>query len=447
MKNYKFPIQSIRQILKLQAPQESITVNGYIKTIRSQKTTTFLEVSDGSTVQGLQSIMDTSKLTANLGTGTSVQLQGSLVASPNRKQSVELQIQHLKVLGDATDYPMHKGRIPLDVLRELPHLRSRSNLFASLWRIRNTLIQGIHSFFQSHDFLLTNTPVFTSSDCEGGGEAFQVTTAQEKPFFGRPVYTTVSSQLHLEVLAHAMSRVYTLGPAFRAEPSDSTRHLAEFWMLEAEVAYLDNLNLLLDLIEAQTKYSIHHLLTHAPLDLDFCDQYVQKGQKEMLQRTMDEDFGRMTYSEAIEILSRKTDWKFPVKWGLPLQTEHEKYLAENVQKGPLFITEYPKLVKPFYMKQSEDMSTVYCTDLVVPKWGEIVGGSLRESNLAVLQHNMKQHNISEAEYQYYLDIRRYGSVPLAGYGMGFERLLGFATGMSNIRDLIPFPRYLGHCRH
>jgi asparaginyl-tRNA synthetase len=376
-----------------------------------------------------------------------VQLQGALVASPHQKQAVELHIEHLKVLGEANDYPLHKGRIPLDVLREFQHLRSRSNLFAALWRIRNALIQGIHSFFQQHDFLLTNTPVFTSSDCEGGGEAFQVTTGQEKPFFGRPVYTTVSSQLHLEVLAHAMSRVYTLGPAFRAEPSDSTRHLAEFWMLEAEMAYLDNLDQLLDFIEAQMKHSIHHLITHVPTDLDFCDQFIQKGQKEMLFKVIEEDFGRMTYSEAIRILSQKSDWKFPVKWGVPLQTEHEKYLAEHIQKGPLFITEYPKVVKPFYMKQSEDARIVYCTDLVVPKWGEIVGGSLRENSFTVLQDNLKHHNIPQSDYQYYLDIRKYGSVPLAGYGLGFERLLGFVTGMSNIRDLIPFPRYLGHCRY
>jgi asparaginyl-tRNA synthetase len=446
MKPYRFPIQTISHILKQKINSVPITVYGYIKTVRSQKQMTFIEINDGSSSTGLQSIIDSTKLpTIKLSTGCTVRLQGTMVSSPNRKQSVELVVDKLELLGDAIDYPLHKGRIPIETLRDHQHLRSRSNLFGAIWRIRNTLVSSIHAFFQSQEFTHVHPPILTTSDCEGGGESFEVVGGNT--FFGKNVYMSVSSQLHLEVLTHALSRVYALNPAFRAEPSDSTRHLAEFWMVEAEMAYLTNLDSLLDFIEAQIRFSIQSILNTSLQDLEFCDGFVQPGLLDMLQGLVENPFGRMTYTKAIELLSLKKEWHYPVQWGLPLQTEHEKYLAEEIQHGPLFITDYPTVVKPFYMKQNHNKTTVACTDLIFPKWGEVVGGSVREDRLDILKENIHYHKLSREEYRWYVDVRRYGSVPMSGYGLGLERLLGICTGIGNIRDLVPFPRVHGSCRY
>jgi asparaginyl-tRNA synthetase len=306
----------------------------------------------------------------------------------------------------------------------------------------------VHSFFGERDFIHCHTPIFTSNDCEGGGEAFGIVAPDQskKEFFNRPVYTTVSSQLHLEFLASSMSQVYTVGPCFRAEPSDSTRHLAEFWMLEAEMAFLTELEPLLDFIEQQIKYCINRVLKTNAEDLAFFNQFIDKDLLDTLKVITSEPFGRITYTDAVEfLLQQNISWTYPVKYGLSLQSEHEKYLAQVLFEKPVFVTHYPMGLKPFYMKTQG--SHALCTDLLFPKWGEVAGGSLREDQVGQLEQNMVLAGVVAQDLDWYLDLRRFGSVPHGGYGMGFERLLGVLTGMSNIRDLIPAPRYLGHCKY
>ncbi|KAJ3336156.1 hypothetical protein HDU91_001871 [Kappamyces sp. JEL0680] len=317
------------------------------------------------------------------------------------------------------------------------------------------MFQGLHSFFGQHQFVHCHTPVLTSNDCEGGGEAFRVVAPSDgdaaaapdaEKFFHRSVYTTVSSQLHLEFLACSLARVYTIGPCFRAEPSDSTRHLAEFWMLEAEMAFVGDLDVLLDFIEAQIQACIAHVLQHSRADLEFFEQHMEKGLVAKLEQIASEPFGRVTYSDAVALLLElDKPWTYPVRHGLPLQSEHERYLAEAVFKKPVFVTEYPQGIKPFYMKARNGYAL--CTDLLFPKWGEVVGGSLREDCPQLLDSNIRAAGLDPKEFDWYMDLRRFGTVPHGGYGLGFERLLGVVTGMSNIRDLIPAPRYLGSCRY
>nr|KAJ3420484.1 hypothetical protein HK105_005616 [Polyrhizophydium stewartii] len=482
---YSFPARTIRSLLADPAALGTqVTVNGWVRSLRRQKSAAFVDLDDGSALAGLQVVMDgDSPLAPSIKTGTALRISGTLVHVSGKKQAVEVAATDIVILGDCDSgtYPLHKARLPLDHLRENQHLRSRTRTFGAIWR--------------AHEFMLVSTPILTSHDCEGGGEAFRVLTdetlkshvdcavasamrdaapqdgdknamplAVPQEFFGKPVYATVSGQLHAEFLASALSRVYTLGPTFRAEKSQSTRHLAEFWMLEAEACFLTDVSQLLDLAEAKIKHVVGHLLDAVPADLAFFDEFVERGLIAKLERVRDEPFARVTYTEAVSLLQQTAargakdapSWEFPVKWGLPLQSEHEKHLAQEIFGKPVFVTDYPKEFKPFYMKASAAAAagatsapgeTVACTDLLVPKIGELVGGSLREDRLDVLRRRVTECGLSEEEYQWYLDLRRYGSVPHGGYGMGFERFLGFVTGVTNLRDLIPAPRYFENCRY
>ncbi|XJO78236.1 hypothetical protein BDV3_002713 [Batrachochytrium dendrobatidis] len=489
-KKYTFPITTIKSLVTDSTYiGKTVTVHGWVRSQRLQKTVTFIDLDDGSLLSGLQIVMDSS-VAKTLTTGTSVKISGKLVPSPSKNQAVDLEAIDLTVLGecDPQSYAISKNRLPLGHLREYQHLRSRTRIFGALWRIRSAALQGIHDFFRAQEFTQVNMPILTTHDCEGGGEAFRVLTDdtlksyqnyavnysqttqhQALPlpdeFFGKPVYTTVSAQLHLEFMASALSRVYVLGPAFRAEKSQSTRHLAEFWMLEAEACFIPTISALTDLIEGNIKHVIQHVLNTCQEDLALFDQFSERDLVQKLDNVSNKLFERMTYTDAVQVLLNAEkgingkrcapEWQFPVKWGLPLQSEHEKFLAETIIKGPVFVTDYPKKIKPFYMKQSGigntsvtkcDGETVACTDLLLPKVGELVGGSLREDQYELLAQKINDAGLDSAQLEWYLDLRKYGSVPHGGYGMGFERLLGYLTGMTNIRDMIPAPRSYGHCK-
>ncbi|TPX72844.1 asparagine---tRNA ligase [Spizellomyces sp. 'palustris'] len=485
---YKFPNDTIVDILK-KPVNSTATANGWVRSVRLQKNLAFVEINDGSTGRGLQAVLKP-EMAKDLHTGASVCLTGQLVLSPGKEQSKELKVSDCRVYGLANPevYPLHKGRVSFDYLREHGHFRSRSKTFGAIWRIRNTAILGLQQFFQSHRFVQAHTPVLTSNDCEGAGEVFRVmsneslkayikerraydsspfdkslplpTREQVAPgpseFFNHAVYLTVSGQLHAEMLASAMSRVYTLGPTFRAEPSLSSRHLAEFWMLEAEMAYITQIGELLDFIEACIRETTAFVLERSEEDIAFCTKWLDKDLPSRLAGlTSGQPFARVTYGEAVEILSNMNRvWEYPVQWGLALQSEHERYLAEEHFKGPVFVTDYPKCIKPFYMRASaigersaDAQETVACVDLLVPKIGELVGGSLREDNPDILEQSMRHAGLDLEEYGWYLDLRRFGTVPHGGFGLGFERYLAYITGMATIRDLILAPRWLGHCRY
>jgi len=448
--------ETIRQVLASEFPRSNLTVRGWVRTRRDSKACSFLELTDGSCFKGLQVVVDASLpcsgLMPSILTGASVAVEGELIASPAAGQRWELQAKNVELLGEAdASYPLQKKGHTPEFLRTIAHLRPRTNLFGSVFRVRSKMAFAVHRFFQERGFFYAHTPIITSSDCEGAGEMFRVTTQKpgsnakpEDDFFGRPTYLTVSGQLQGEAFACALGNIYTFGPTFRAENSNTARHAAEFWMIEPEMAFYD-LFADMTLAEENVRYLVQAMMTECPDELEFFNKFVDKELVARLQQTLDKPFERISYTEAVDLLLKSgRSFEHPVVWGEGLQTEHERYIAEEHVKGPVTIYNYPKVIKPFYMRQNDDGRTVAAMDLLVPGIGEIIGGSQREERLDLLQAAMKAQNLDEETYRWYVDLRRYGSVPHAGYGMGFERLLMFVTGVSNIRDVIPFARTPGH---
>ena len=443
----------IQKLLQQKPDTNTITVKGWVRTRRDTGSFSFLEINDGSCLSNLQVIADGSlanyeEEVTKLSAGCSVVITGVLQESPAKGQTVELQAATVTVLGwaDPETYPLQKKRHTLEFLRSISHLRPRTNALGAVTRVRSRLTIAVNRFFQERDFIQVHTPVITTSDCEGAGEMFQVSATGEKkdaPFFGSSAGLTVSGQLQAEVYALALGNVYTFGPTFRAENSNTSRHLAEFWMIEPEMAFCDlacNMAIATDIL----KFVLQDVLENCVEDLALCNKFIEKGLLQKLQNVVDKDFVHLTYTEAVEeLLNVKEPFEYPVEWGIDLQSEHERYLTEKVYNCPVIVTDYPASIKPFYMRVSDDGKTVAAMDILVPGIGEIVGGSQREERLDVLEKRMTDAGIDTEEYDWYLDLRRYGTVPHAGFGLGFERLVQFATGMSNIREVIPFPRTPG----
>jgi asparaginyl-tRNA synthetase len=451
--------ESLLQVLASESPRAGLTVRGWVRTKRESKSCAFLELTDGSCFRGLQVVVDaalpSAELLPQILTGASVEVSGDLVDSPAPGQKWELQASQLRLLGAAdASYPLQKKGHTPEFLRTIAHLRPRTNLFGNVFRVRSRMSFAVHRFFQERGFFHVHTPIITSNDCEGAGEMFHVTTLKpgsnapaSEDFFGRPTHLTVSGQLQGEAFACSLGRIYTFGPTFRAENSNTARHAAEFWMIEPEMAFCD-LGADMSLAEENVRELVRVMLEECGEELAFFNRLVDKGLEARLRQTLDKPFERISYSEAVELLQRSgRSFEHPVVWGAGLQTEHERYLAEEHVCGPVTIFDYPKAIKPFYMRQNDDGRTVAAMDLLVPGIGEIIGGSQREERLDVLLEAMRHHGLSEEDYGWYLDLRRYGSVPHAGYGMGFERLLMFVTGAGNIRDVIPFARTPGHAEY
>ena len=441
-----------------------VAVGGWVRSIRDSKSFGFMVLHDGTYFNTLQVVFHNEMANfddvAHLNVGTAVIVTGTLVATPQAKQPFEIQADSVEIEGTSTpDYPMQKKRHGMEFLRTVPHLRPRTNTFQATFRVRSLIAYAIHSFFMERGFVYVHSPIITGSDAEGAGEMFQVTTLplDELPltedgkvdysqdFFGKPTNLTVSGQLDVETFAFAFRDVYTFGPTFRAENSNTTRHAAEFWMIEPEMAFAD-LQDDMENAEAMLKYVIRYVLANAPEEMKFFNQFVDKGLIERLEHVVNSEFGHVTYTEAIEILEKNNkNFDFKVYWGCDLQTEHERYLTEEVFKRPVFVTDYPKEIKAFYMKQNPDGKTVAAMDCLVPGIGEIIGGSQREDDLEKLEKRMDELGMEKETYQFYLDLRKYGSVRHAGYGLGFERCVMYLTGMGNIRDVLPFPRTVGNC--
>jgi len=443
---------------------KEVAVGGWVRSVRDSRTFGFLVLNDGSAFDTLQVVYhdalpnfaDISKLNV----GSSVIVRGTLVATPEAKQPFEIQASAVEVEGTSTpDYPLQKKRHSLEYLRTLPHLRQRTNTFMAVFRVRSLIAYAIHKFYQERGFVYVHTPLITASDCEGAGEMFQVTTLDldriaksdakevdyDKDFFCKPTFLTVSGQLNVETYMEAFRNVYTFGPTFRAENSNTTRHAAEFWMIEPEMAFAD-LDDLIEIEEAMIKYLISYALENAPEEMKFFDSFVEKGLIERLQKIVDSDFGRVTYTEAVEILKKHNDkFENKVEWGCDLQTEHERFLTEKIYGRPVFVTDYPKEIKAFYMKLNDDNKTVAAVDCLVPGVGEIMGGSQREDDYEKLLARINELGLDPKAYDWYLDLRKYGSVRHSGFGLGFERIIMYITGMQNIRDVIPFPRTTGTC--
>jgi asparaginyl-tRNA synthetase len=447
---------SIRSLLTLTEPHPDVTIQGWVRTRRDSKNCTFIEVNDGSAFKGIQVVADNSlpcaALYPNITTGASIRVTGDLVASPGAKQSLELLAKEIEIIGPAdSTYPLQKKGHTPEFLREIAHLRPRTNLLGSVFRVRSRMAFAIHRFFQERDFFYIHTPIITASDCEGAGEMFRVTTipagSQAKPetdFFGKPAYLTVSGQLQGEVFACAMGKIYTFGPTFRAENSNTARHAAEFWMIEPEMAFYD-LEADMTLAEENIKYLLRALFESCGEELEFFNKFVDKELIARLTQTMEKPFQRVTYTDAVDLLLKSgRKFEYPVEWGQNLQSEHERFLAEEHFKSPVTVFNYPRTLKPFYMRQNDDGKTVAAMDVLVPGIGEIIGGSQREERLDLLESAMASHGLNPEAYRWYADLRRYGSVPHSGYGLGFERFLMFATGVGNIRDVIPFARTPGH---
>ncbi len=441
----------IQEILKNKDVGSRVTVQGWIRTRRDTGSFSFLEVNDGSCLANLQVIADQelanySQEIAKLSAGCSVELEGAVQKSPAKGQDVEVLVKELRVLGwsDPESYPLQKKRHSFEFLRTMSHLRPRTNALGAVARVRSHLSFAVHRFFNERGFAQVHTPIITTSDCEGAGEMFQVSASGEKtPFFGRQAGLTVSGQLQAEVYAQALGQVYTFGPTFRAENSNTSRHLAEFWMIEPEMAFCDlacDMKLATDML----KFLIDDVLKSCTDDLALFDQFIEKGLIKKLQGVVGNDFVHIPYTRAVDELSAVSGkFEYPVQWGVDLQSEHERYLTEEVYRCPVIVTDYPASIKPFYMRLSDDGKTVAAMDILVPGIGEIVGGSQREERLDVLVQRMQEAGIDTEEYDWYLDLRRYGTVPHAGFGLGFERLVQFVTGMANIREVIPFPRTPG----
>ncbi|MBD2494380.1 asparagine--tRNA ligase [Nostoc sp. FACHB-280] len=451
----------IAEILRSGQPDESLVVQGWVRTKRDLKGFAFIEVNDGSSLANLQVVInqdlpDYEAILKRLNTGASVEVNGVLVASQGKGQRIELKAEAVKVYGEADPetYPLQKKRHSFEFLRTIGHLRSRTNSFGAVFRVRNACSAAIHQFFQERGFLWVHTPIITASDCEGAGELFSVTSFDLKnvprtdnqavdytqDFFAKPTYLTVSGQLEAEVMAMAFSNVYTFGPTFRAENSNTSRHLAEFWMVEPEMAFCD-LEGDMDLAEAFLKHIFNYVLEKCPEDMQFFNERIDNTVLATAENIVNNQFERLTYTDAIKLLE-KADVKFeyPVSWGLDLQSEHERYLAEQLFKKPVIVTDYPAQIKAFYMRLNDDEKTVRAMDILAPKIGEIIGGSQREERLDVLERRVIAQGMKPEDLWWYLDLRRFGTVPHAGFGLGFERLVQFMTGMGNIRDVIPFPR-------
>jgi asparaginyl-tRNA synthetase len=443
----------IKAILKTGQPDESVTVQGWVRTKRELKDFTFLEVNDGSSMANLQVILDPTlpdyeTVLKAISTGASIAVAGTLVPSLGKGQNIELKAVSVTLYGDCpSDYPLQKKRHSFEFLRSIAHLRARTNTLGAVMRVRNACATAIHNFFQEKGFLWVHTPIITANDCEGAGELFTVTSLDlSKPadfsadFFGKRAYLTVSGQLQAEVMAMAFENVYTFGPTFRAENSNTSRHLAEFWMVEPEMAFCD-LEGDQDLAEEFLQYIFHFVLETCPEDMAFFNDRIDNTVLATAENIIHNEFGRITYTEAIELLEKADrSFEYPVEWGVDLQSEHERYLAEELFKKPVIVTHYPKTIKAFYMRLDDNDKTVSAMDILAPKIGEIIGGSQREERLEVLIQRMQEQGMNPDDLGWYLDLRRYGSVPHAGFGLGFERVVQFMTGMGNIRDVIPFPR-------
>jgi asparaginyl-tRNA synthetase len=441
---------------------QQISVSGWVRTLRDSKTFGFIELNDGSFFKNLQVVFSDSISNFNqvvkLNVGSANEVTGELVESPGAKQPFELKALEIRVAGTSDpDYPLQKKKHSFEFLRTIAHLRPRTNTFAAVFRIRSLAAYAIHKFFQERNFVYVHTPLITGSDCEGAGEMFRVTTLNLKDlpkdnqgnidygqdFFGKEANLTVSGQLSGETYCMAFRNIYTFGPTFRAENSNTPRHAAEFWMIEPEIAFAD-LDDNMCLAEEMVKYLIRYMMENAPEEMEFFNNFIDPTLFDRLNNVMNSNFGRLTYTEAIELLLKdKAGFEYPVEWGTDLQTEHERYLTEKIFKKPVFVINYPKEIKAFYMRLNDDQKTVAAMDLLVPGVGEIIGGSQREERLSVLESRMNELGLPKSDYWWYLDTRKYGGTKHAGYGLGFERLIMYLTGMTNIRDVIPFPRTTG----
>lgn len=437
-----------------------VKVNGWVRTLRVSKNFGFIEVNDGSYFKNLQIVIEEDKLSnfaeiSKLNVGAAIRIEGNLVLTPEAKQPFEVKATNIEVEGASTpDYPLQKKRHTFEYLRTIPHLRARTNTFAAAFRVRSLTAYAIHKFFNERGFVYVHTPLITGSDCEGAGEMFRVTTLDmdnlpktedgnidyKQDFFSQETSLTVSGQLEGEAFSMAFGDIYTFGPTFRAENSNTTRHAAEFWMIEPEIAFAD-LEDDMRLAEDMLKFVINYVLENAPEEMNFFNSFVDKGLLERLNNVVSNDFGRVTYTEAIELLKNSgKEFEYPVEWGCDLQTEHERYLTEEIFKKPIFVTDYPKEIKAFYMRLNDDKKTVAAMDCLVPGIGEIIGGSQREERMDILLERMAEMGLKEDDYAHYLDLRRFGGTKHAGYGLGFERAIMYLTGMSNIRDVLPYPR-------
>ena len=443
---------------------KEVVTGGWVRSIRASKTFGFIVVNDGTFFEPIQVVyndtLDNFETISKLNVGAAVIVKGTLVATPEAKQPFEIQASGVEIEGTSSgDYPLQKKRHSFEYLRTISHLRPRTNTFQAVFRVRSLIAYAIHKFFQEREFVYVHTPLITGSDCEGAGEMFQVTTLDlnnvpknedgsidySRDFFGKETNLTVSGQLNGETYAQAFKNIYTFGPTFRAENSNTTRHAAEFWMIEPEIAFADLQDDMI-LAESMLKYVIRYVLEHAPEEMDFFNRFVDKGLIERLEHVANSEFAHVTYTEAIEILEKNNDkFEYKVSWGADLQTEHERYLTEEVFKRPVFVTDYPKEIKAFYMKMNEDGKTVAAMDCLVPGIGEIIGGSQREDDYDKLVARMEECGLRKEDYDFYLDLRKYGSTRHAGFGLGFERCVMYLTGMSNIRDVIPFPRTVNNC--
>ena len=459
-------LTTVREIFKNREAylDKEIQVGGWVRSNRDSKTFGFIVLHDGTFFETLQIVYHDTQANfaeiAKINVGAAILVKGTLVATPEAKQPFEIQASEIILEGaSAPDYPLQKKRHSFEYLRTISHLRPRTNAFQAVFRVRSVLAYAIHQFFQERGFVYVHTPLITSSDCEGAGEMFQVTTLDmknlpknpdgsvdySKDFFGKATNLTVSGQLDAETYAQAFRNVYTFGPTFRAENSNTTRHAAEFWMIEPEISFADLQDDMI-LAESMLKYVIRYAMEHCPEEMAFFNSFVDKGLIERLEPVVNSEFGHVTYTEAVELLEKNNDkFDYKVSWGCDLQTEHERYLTEQIFKRPVFVTDYPKEIKAFYMKLNEDRKTVAAMDCLVPGIGEIIGGSQREDDYDLLVKRMEELKLNQEDYQFYLDLRKYGSTHHAGFGLGFERLVMYVTGMGNIRDVIPFPRTVGNC--
>ena len=443
---------------------KEVKVSGWVRTVRDSKTFGFIEINDGSFFKNLQIVFDDTLANfeeiCKLTISSSIEVTGTVVKTENAKQPFEIKATGVNIIAiSAPEYPLQKKRHTMEYLRTIAHLRPRTNTFNAVFRVRSVASYAIHKFFQENNFVYVHTPIITGSDAEGAGEMFSLNTFDlnnvpkteegdidfTKDFFGKPAHLTVSGQLNVETYAFAFRNVYTFGPTFRAENSNTVKHAAEFWMIEPEICFAD-LKDDMDLAESMLKYVINYVLEHCPEEMEFFNNFIDKTLLDRLHNVVNSDFGRISYTDAVKELEKHNDeFEYKVSWGVDLQTEHERYLSEKIFKKPVFVTDYPAEIKAFYMKLNPDGKTVAASDLLAPGIGEIIGGSQREDNLEVLQNKIKDLNMDEKDYWWYLDLRRYGSVPHAGFGLGFERLMMYMTGMQNIRDVIPFPRTPKNC--
>lgn len=459
-------LTNIREIFrnKDKFADKEVTIGGWVRSNRNSKNFGFIVVNDGTFFEPIQVVygngLDNYDEVGKINVGAAIIVRGTLVLTPDAKQPFEIQAAEVTVEGGSTpDYPLQKKRHTFEYLRTISHLRPRTNTFEAVFRVRSLCAYAIHKFFQERDFVYVHTPLITGSDCEGAGEMFQVTTLDlnnlpmtedgkvdfSKDFFNKPTNLTVSGQLNGETYAMAFKNIYTFGPTFRAENSNTTRHAAEFWMIEPEIAFADLEDDMM-LAESMLKYVINYVLENAPEEMAFFNNFVDKGLLDRLRNVVENDFARVTYTEAIDILSKHNDkFDYKVSWGCDLQTEHERYLTEQIYKRPVFVTDYPKEIKAFYMKLNDDGKTVAAVDCLVPGIGEIIGGSQREDDYDKLLARINELGLSEDDYKFYLDLRKYGSARHAGFGLGFERCVMYLTGMGNIRDVIPFPRTVNNC--